>query len=108
MDGHDKLVRFQNNTFPISIYGAIDTASRKILWLKAWSTNRIPELVARWHFEYIFKTKVIPNYIRIDKGSETSTLATMHCYLRRQSIDVQTDEEAIEGVIYGPSTSNQV
>ena len=26
LDGHDKLMNFQNNTFPITIYGAIDTA----------------------------------------------------------------------------------
>ena len=30
LDGHDKLVGFQNNTFPIAIYGAVDNASRKL------------------------------------------------------------------------------
>ena len=34
MDGHDKLMGYQNSTFPLAIYGSIDTASRKILWLK--------------------------------------------------------------------------
>ena len=48
LDGHDKLMGFQNNTFPISVYGAIDTASRRLLWIKVWATNRVPELVARW------------------------------------------------------------
>ena len=108
LDGHDKLMGFQNNTFPIAIYGAIDTASRKLLWIKVWVTNRIPELVARWYFEFLYETRVMPNYIRIDKGSETGTLATMHCFLRRQHSDVETDEEAVKTVIYGPSTSNQV
>ena len=36
MDGHDKLMGYQNSTFPLAVYGAIDTASRKILWLKIW------------------------------------------------------------------------
>ena len=48
------------------------------------------------------------NYILIDKGSETGTLATMHCFLPRQHSDVETDEDAVKTVIYSPSTSNQV
>ena len=31
LDGHNKLMGFQNNTFPITVYSAIDTASRKLL-----------------------------------------------------------------------------
>ena len=50
----------------------------------------------------------MPNYILIDKGLEPGTLATMYCYLRRQHSDVETDEDAVETVIHGPSTSNQV
>ena len=42
----------------------------------------------------------------IDKGSETGAITTMHCFLRRQYSDVETDEEAGKTVIYGPSTSN--
>ena len=107
LNGHDKLMGLQNNTFPIAIYGAIDTASRKLLWIKVWVTNRIPELVARWYFEFLYETRVMPNYIGIDKDSETGTLATMHCFLRRQHLDVVTYEEPVKTVIYGPSTSNQ-
>ena len=107
LDGHDKLMGYQNNTFPISVYGAIDIASCKLLWIKVWVTNSIPELVARWYFNYIYETRVLSNYIRIDKGTETGVLATMHCFLRKQQPDIET-EEAIDTVIYGPSTSNQV
>ena len=49
----------------------------------------------------------MPNYIRLDKGSETGTLAAIHCFLRRQHWDVETDEEAVNTAIYGPSISNQ-
>ena len=59
-----------------------------------WVKNRIPELVALWYFEFVYKTRVIPNYICIDKGSKTGTIATMHCFLCRQHSDVETDEEA--------------
>ena len=32
----------------------------------------------------------------------------MHCFLRRQHSDVETDEEAVKTVKCGPSTPNQV
>ena len=29
LDGHDKLMGYQNSTFPLAVYGCMDTASRK-------------------------------------------------------------------------------
>ena len=34
LDGRDKLMGFQKSTFPFFIYGCIDTASRKVSFLK--------------------------------------------------------------------------
>ena len=84
LNGNDNLMGFHNNTFLIAINGAIDTTRRKVLWIKVWVSNRIPKLVVRWYFEFIYETTVIPNYICIDKDSETGTIATMHCFLCRQ------------------------
>ena len=70
LDGHDKLMGFQKSTFPLAIYGCIDTASRKILFLKVWTSNSNPTFVGRWYFEYLYKSKILPNYITIDKGTE--------------------------------------
>lgn len=36
LDYHDKLMGYQNSTFPLAIYGCMDTASRKLLWLRVW------------------------------------------------------------------------
>ena len=33
LDEHDKLMGYQNSTFSVAIYGCLDTASRKLLWL---------------------------------------------------------------------------
>ena len=38
-DGHDKMMGFQNLTFPLGIYGFLDTFSRKIMFLKVWDSN---------------------------------------------------------------------
>jgi len=105
LDGHDKLMGYQNSTFPLAIYGCMDTASRKILFLRVWHTNSKPEIIGRWYFDFLTEFKVLPNYLRLDKGTETTTMATMHCFLR----DCQGDlDEATDSIIFGPSTSNQV
>ena len=52
LDGHDKLMGYQNSTFPIAVYGCIDTASRKVLWIHVWTNNSDPQLIGRWYLEY--------------------------------------------------------
>lgn len=104
VDGHNKLMGFQNNAFPLAIYGSIDTASRKLLWLRIWTTNSEPRLIGRWYLEYLYESRVIPSYLRMDRGTETGVMATMHAFLRQQHGDM----DPTETVIYGPSTANQV
>ena len=45
LDGHDKLMDFQNCTFPIAIYGCLGTFPRKILFLKVWKGNSDPKII---------------------------------------------------------------
>jgi hypothetical protein len=42
--------------------------------------------------------------IRVDKGTGTVEMVTMHAYLRQNHQDMDPNET----VIYGPSTANQV
>jgi len=39
LDGHDKLCGYQKSMFPWCVYGAQDTFSGKILFLKIWTSN---------------------------------------------------------------------
>lgn len=48
---------------------------------------------------------VLPSRIRVDRGTETGVMATIHCYLRAQHGDL---EDATESVLYGPSTENKI
>ena len=82
LDGHAKLMGYQRDTFPLPIYGCIDTASRKILWLRIWFSHSNPKLIGRWYFDYLYNTKTIAAMMRIDKGTETTTMATLHAFLR--------------------------
>ena len=36
LNGHEKLMGYRNSTFPLAVYGCIDTASRKLHWLRVW------------------------------------------------------------------------
>ena len=71
LDGHDKLMGYQNLTYPLAIYGCMDTASRKLLWLKVWTGNCNPQLIGKWYLEYLFESRVMASIIRLDKGTET-------------------------------------
>ena len=104
LDGHDKLMGFQNSTFPLAIYGSIDTASRRIMWLRVWVTNSDPKIVGRWYLEYLYESMRLPSILRVDRGTETGVMATMHAYLRRNHGDM----DPTDTVIFGPSTANQI
>lgn len=59
VDGRDKLMGYQNSTYPLAIYGCIDTASRKLFWLRIWVTNSDPLVIGRWYLEYLYETRTI-------------------------------------------------
>ena len=104
LDGHDKLMGFQNSTFPIALYGCYDTGSRKVLYLKVWTSNSRPELTARWYFDYIFEARKISSMLRLDKGTETGLLASIHAFLRKEHGDMAPEDT----VHFGSSTSNKI
>lgn len=105
LDGHDKLCGYQNWTFRLGIYGAIDTFSRKILFLYVCYSNSNPVIIGKRYLEYLYETPVIPRYLRIDKGTETGKMATLHVYLINTK---GVMDDPVDSVIYGPSTSNKI
>ena len=95
---------FQKDTFPLAVYGCLDTASRKLLFLKVGTGNSDPRVIGLWYLEFLYETKQIASIIRLDKGTETGKMATLHSYLRRH----HNDMDPYDTVIFGKSTSNQV
>lgn len=53
----------------------------------------------------MFYLLVLPDRIRVDRGTETGIMATIHSYLRALFGDV---EDGTECVLYGPSTQNNI
>ena len=56
-DGHDKLMGFITDTFPLAAYGLPDVFIGRLLYLKLWTSNSNPKLVGQWYLEYLTKTK---------------------------------------------------
>lgn len=48
---------------------------------------------------------MLPSRLRVDKGSETGIIATMHSYLRSKHKDL---DDPTDSVLYGPSTENRI
>ena len=63
-----------------------------------------PRVIGLWYLEFLYETKQIASIIRLDKGTETGKMATLHSYLRRH----HNDMDPYDTVIFGKSTSNQV
>ena len=104
LDGHDKLMGYKNSTYPIAVHSCMDTCSRKIMWIRVWMSNSDPNIIGRFFLQHLYKSRKIAAKLRLDRGSETGVMATMHAFLRRHHGDM----DPLETVIYGPSTSNQV
>ena len=81
LDGHDKLCGFQNSTFPLGVYGCIDTFSRKIIFLFVCHSNSNPLIVGKMYLRYLFETEMLPRNLRVDRGMETGKMATIHVFL---------------------------
>ena len=105
LDGHDKMMGYQNSTFSLAIYGCLDTFSRKIMFLNVWDGNSEPILIGKFYVMYLNKSKVLPNYLRIDKGTENDVMASIHAYLRSKYGDL---DDPTDSVLYGPSTTNKI
>lgn len=97
-----------NYTFPLAVYGLQDAFSGYILYLKLWTSNSDPKLIGRWYLEHLYQTRVIGENLRLDKGTETGQMATIHACLRQTHGDGQANQDAVDTVQYGPSTSNKV
>ena len=54
LDGHDKLK-------PIRIHGCIDRFSRCLIWLEVASSNKKPELIAKFYLDAVKSLEGIPS-----------------------------------------------
>jgi len=71
MDDYDKL-----KPYGVDIHGCIDGFSRKIIWLRAASTNNYPKVIANYYTRAIEISGGLPNMVQADKGTENPVCGT--------------------------------
>ena len=105
VDGHDKLCGYQNSTVPLRVYGFLDTFSRKILSRKGMSSKSDPVIIGRLYFDLFNELETMPVYLRMDRGTETGKMASIHSYLMSGQNMV---DNPIDSAVFGPSTTNKI
>ena len=75
IDGHDKL-----KPYGLSIHGCIDGYSRRIIWLEVASTNKVPELIAKYYLDALKQILGKPKFVKADNGTEHSIIEPLHTY----------------------------
>ena len=86
IDGHDKL-----KPFGFSIHGCIDGFSRKLIWLAVGSTNKMPEVIAKYYIDAVSELGGVPKKVKADNGTEHSLIEPIHIYFR--SIDGTSEDD---------------
>ena len=99
IDGHDKL-----KPFGFSIHGCIDGFSRRLIWLEVSTTNKNPEVIAKYYLDAVKQIGGAPRKMRSDDGTENSLVEALHTYLRYSTSNDNTD---LCCFAIGRSTANQ-
>ena len=76
IDGHDKL-----KPYGFSIHGGIDGFSRRVLWLEVSTSNKMPEVIAKYYLDAV-KRNGLPVNVKADDGTEHSLVQPIHLLLR--------------------------
>ena len=103
-----RLSTLQGNQgcYPLAVYGAIDTFSRKVLFLRIAESHKDPEILGRYWFDYLFEQRKCPRFIRADLGSETDVICGIHEAVKELLISAGGDPEFDIGGELMPESSN--
>ena len=99
IDGYDKL-----KPYGISIHGAIDGFSRKVLWLEVANSNKDPRTVCNYFLNVCRTIDGVPRKVVGDRGTENVHVAAVQRFLRRNHGDFLSNEKCFQ---YGKSITNQ-
>ena len=83
----------------------MDRYSRKMHYLLVCQSNCDPWIIGRCYFDFLYDTKKLPKFMRVDKGNETGKMATIHTALS-DWLDLMLDPA--DSIIFGPSTTNKI
>lgn len=106
MDAYCKL-----EFWGIQIYAAIDIYSRCLMWIYVGVTGRTAVSVFAQYIKTLADGGVVPQFIRSDRGLETTMAADAHFQLSQQLRNRESDSESPlafnECFLFGTSKANQ-
>ena len=75
----------------------------KIMFLFLCYSNSDPDVIGKRYLQYLVKTGILPRHLRIDKGTETGKMCTIHTYLaskldRQLDADIENRGFMVEGL----------
>lgn len=92
VDGYDKL-----KPYGLCISGCVDGFSRSVIWLKVYSTNNNPRVIASYFIEAVKERNGCSRKIRFDRGTENVVAQQMQIFLTKDD----------RSVLFGSSNHNQ-
>ena len=99
IDGYDKL-----KPYGLSIHGAIDGFSRRVMWLRLSRSNKNPNIVCSHFVNTVLEVQGTPRKIVGDRGTENVYLAAAQRFFRQSHTDSCSGMNSFQ---YGRSVSNQ-
>ena len=90
--------------FGFCVHGAIDSSTRKILWLEVSGSNNDPGIITKYYLDYVRQIGGTSRVIRADRGTENGNIAVTQQFFRRLARDDFGGEKSF---MYGRSRTNQ-
>ena len=78
---------------------------RKVLILHICFTNSNPSVIAKQYLQFLIEHKKLPVHMRMDRGTESGKMATLHAHLISK---VGKLGDPTDAIIYGPSKTNKI
>ena len=94
-DSHYKL-----KPYGFSIHGGIDGFSRCVLWLEVSTSNKMPEIIAKYYLDAV-KRNGLPVNVKVDDGTEHSVVQPIHLLLR--NIDGSDPDSESFSIVTSPA-----
>lgn len=98
IDGHLKLQQYG-----IEIYAAIDAYSRYVPWIYVGVSATTSISVAKMYITAMDMLEIQPQFLRADRGSETTLIMNAHWQLHQER---EPGINAQDVLMYGTSTAN--
>ena len=87
LDGPDQLCGHQNSTLRLGVFGCLDNFSGKVLLLFLYFSSSAPEVIRKNYLKYLSKLKLLPYFLRADRGTETWKMCSIQFHQQVTRLD---------------------